>query len=303
MNTLEIPELQRKIEYPSCWEECSPSQVLFIFCQTIDLLAGRMTMDSYLLRIFFHLTQIRIKHPDLTDRHLTAEQRIVKYDNMARACRTVDFMFPGGLETPVFEYASVANQLPHIKIGRDICHAPADALLDVTFGEYRMACDLYRQYLSGSVSDAAARLVSVLYRPVGPLGGRAFGRLPFDAAECDHRSHRATKLPEEVLFYVATWFGACDRYIKTEDLVIEGRRINLSCLFTKATGTDDGDGDVSNDGNLGLLGIQLALAESGTFGDMDGVDRANLYTVLIKLYQWKKENDKTKRLYDTNRRS
>ena len=108
---------------------------------------------------------------------------------------------------------------------------------------------------------------------------------------------------KKCLFYVATWFGACDRYIKTEDLVIEGRRINLSCLFTKATGTDDGDEDVSNDGNLGLLGIQLALAESGTFGDMDGVDRANLYTVLIKLYQWKKENDKTKRLYDTNRRS
>jgi hypothetical protein len=256
------------------------------------LLAGKITLIDYQLLVFYKLTNIRLLHPVIADRNLTYEQRLSKYDNIFRACQTINFMFPGGIQKPVFEYTCTINQLPIIRIKHEYWHSPSNALLDISFGEYRMAYDLYRQYLLDSSQEACRRLLAVLYRPILKNTGR---RKSFDPDECLHRSKQTMRLPSEILFYVVTWFGACDRYLKTENIFVEGHEINLSCLFTNS----DDDKKIGED-NLGLLGIELALAESGTFGDLDGVDRANLYTVLLKLYQWKKENDKTKAVYDKN---
>ena len=40
MNVIEIPETGKRIEYPSTWEECTPSQVQYIFREADRLLTG-----------------------------------------------------------------------------------------------------------------------------------------------------------------------------------------------------------------------------------------------------------------------
>lgn len=291
MNRLEIPDVQATVEYPSSWEECSGKQVLFIFRHALLLLAGKISVLDFLLHVFFELAGIRVVHPELSDRRLTYEQRERKYENICRACETINFMFEHQDGKTTFRYDQVENQVPDLRIGLSTWHSPEDGLLDLTFGEYRQVVDLMRSYRTGNADKDLDKIIAILYRPAGKDGQR---RKAFDRHECESRASRASKISPEMRFYVVSWFSSCDNYLKTGDLMIEGRYYNLSCLFTRQPDTEEDEDLVDHDGNLGLLGIQMAIAESGTFGDMESVDRANLYSVLLKLYQWKKENDKLK---------
>lgn len=286
MNTLEIPSLGKQIHYPSCWEECTTDQVLYIFRLAPSLLAGKMSRLDFLLAVFLKLSGIPVLHPDLADRMLSAEQRIQKYENIYQACQTIDFMFEKQDDRFLFNYTCLSPQLPLLRSGIRKLYPPATALFNLSFGEYRVAADMFAAYKNND-SSAGDKLCAVLYRPVH---GKYKERLAFDVNECMYRAGKLRLLPE-VKMYVAAWFDCCDKYIKTGDIQLEGRIYNLSCLFSAAVAEDATD-DTDKEGNLGLMGIKLALAESGTFGSMEDVDKANLYDVLLKLYQWYRDNEK-----------
>lgn len=290
MNTLEIPELKKKITYPSSWEECDSDQVLYIFRQAVMLLAGKISLIDFKLSVFLNLSKIQISHPDIADRVLSAEQRVTKYDNIYRACQTVDFMFSQEGEDPIFDYFCLSCQIPFLKVGWQKWFPPAAAFTDMCFGEYRMAADMFQAYKNNKTL-AGECLLSVLFRP---RGGKYYERIPFDANECYRRARRLKRIPDELKLYVSAWFACCDRYLKSGDIELEGRIYNLSCLFSSVSEEYDPT-ESERSGNLGLTGIQLALAESGTFGNVNEVDKANLYMVLFKLYQWYTENKKTKK--------
>ena len=58
MNVIEILETSKRIEYPSTWEECSPSQVQYIFREADRLLTGDIDSLEFRIRIFYHLAGI-----------------------------------------------------------------------------------------------------------------------------------------------------------------------------------------------------------------------------------------------------
>lgn len=292
MNSIEIPDINEKIVYPSSWDECSTKEVLFIFKQALKMLSGDISKLDFQLYVFYELSGMRLHHPRYADRYLTEEQRIQKYENIWRCCQTIDFMFSKESQN-VFEYTNLQNQVPFIRVGLKKWFSPAPALVDLTFGEYRMISDLYRIYASTHDLEAVKQMIAVLYRP---KSGRYGQRSVFIQEECVKRSKRLKNVPVEVIFYITSWFSCCDNYLKTSDIQIEGRFVNLSCLFKKSDESEKEENE-TGDGNLGMLGIQLALAEAGPFGDIEGVDKTNLYTVLLKLYQWKKDNDEIKKRY------
>ena len=286
MTTVEIPAIGKAFSYPSTWEECDAAQIQGIFDLALPLLAGDISKLDFQLSVFHLLTGLPMMHPDRFDKHLTRDQRDDLYSNRYQLCQTLDFMFENRGDQLVFVYRNVSNQIPVIRMGLKSCHAPADALTDMTFGEYRMAQEYLRLYRSGD-EGAVDVLISILYRPI-----KDGVRIPFCPTDCRNRARHAKRLPQSVKFYALSWFAYCDNYIKTGTIAVEGIEMSLSSLFTP-----DDSGDRTG-ANLGFLGIQLAIADAGTFGDTEGVDRANLYMVLLKLYQWKQENDRIKREYD-----
>jgi len=286
MNKLEIPSTGSVLMWPSSWEECTQRQIRHIFRLTPHLLSGKIDLTTYKLALFYALTGLRMANPELGDRHLTTEQRMEKYDNIRRACETIGFMFDHTEDgKTVFSYNEVNCQIPYLTVRGRKWMAPAPALTGMTFGEYRMAMDQMMKYRSG-IKEAGNTMMAILYRPVRMRSGM---RIPFDADECSRRG-RKLAIANDVVFYAATWLASCDRFLKTQNFEVEGHTVNLSCLFRVEDNESEGETE-----SLGLIGVQLALAESGTFGDMEGVDRANLYTVLLKLYQWKKEHDKIRK--------
>lgn len=56
-------------------------------------------------------------------------------------------------------------------------------------------------------------------------------------------------------------------------------------------------------GELGLTGILMGVADNGTFGPVAEVERTNLYTVLLKLYQWHLEHKRLEKIYNKHGKS
>lgn len=290
MNVIEIPGTGKRTEYPSSWEECSPRQLRYIFREAMHLTAGDMELQDFKVRIFYFLAGIRRteKH-NRREKLLTQEERTRKYSNISLAAETVNFMFSEREGRLVFDYYCLGNRFPSVRIGRKKFYGPADALLNISFGEYRVAWDYFRKFIDEQEETALNNLCAVLYRPArsGKIDNDI--RQDFNPNNCIRRAKVFEKVPAEIKHIIFSWFASCDSYLKTGDLKIEGRLVNLRCLFKQE--------EEEKDAGLGLTGILMAVADTGTFGTMQEVDRTNLYTVMLRLYLWHQENEHLKKIY------
>ena len=295
MNTLEIPSLGKRIEYPSTWEECSVEQLKYIFAQAHRLMAGEMELLEFQIRIFYHLTGIErnYKH-ERKERLMSEDARFTKYDNIFRAARSIDFIFIEKEGQLVFEFDCIENLLPSIEVDAKVFYGPIQALFNITFAEYRVAYDFYCRYIDEADDIHLNNLCAVLYRPAGTEEYTDDIREPFNPHLCVRRSDLFKKVPLEIRSIILAWFSACDNYFKTGQLSIDGREISFAPLF-KSSGNQSDDTPHEDSGELGLTGVLLTIADSGTFGPVVEVEKTNLYTVLLKLYQWHLEHKRNEK--------
>lgn len=295
MNVIEIPESGKRVEYPSCWEELNRKQLLFIVRLGLRLMAGEVSVLEFKVRVFYFLTGIKRKQRhNREERYLTREEMERKYGNIVLAAETVSFVFKGEEEEMVFDFDCVKNLLPSLRIGWRVYHGPADALLNMTFGEYMVASDFYRRYMMDKDERDLNALCAVLYRSKRSREVRDDIREDFNVHECTRRAGRFSGLSFEERFVILSWFSACDNYFKSGNIEVDGREISLAVLFRQEDKTREDD---SGDPGLGLTGILLGVAENGAFGSIEDVKRANLYSVMLRLYLWHLENERLKKIY------
>lgn len=303
MNVIEIPEAGKKVEYPSAWEECNSGQLQYIFLQAGKLLSGEIDLPEFRIRVFYHLAGIRRKQKhERKELLMSRQQCLIKYDNITRAAATVDFVFQEQEGQLVFEFDCVKNLLPKIKIKRKTLYGPADALFNISFGEYRVAYDFYCRFVRDRQESDLNNLCAILYRPAKTGKWDDDIRVAFNPHECIRRANLFRKVPYELRMLIFSWFAACDNYFKSGQIEIDGRLISLSPLFRKTdedtVGVPDADA-----GELGLTGILMSVADNGTFGPVAEVERTNLYTVLLKLYQWHLEHKRLEKIYNKHGKS
>lgn len=303
MNVLEIPEAGKKVVYPSSWEECNPEQLQYIFLQAGKLLNGEIELSEFRIRVFYHLAGIRRKQVhERREKLLIRQQRLVKYDNITRAARTVDFVFREQDGQLIFEFGCVRNLLPELRIKRRKFYGPADALFNISFGEYRVAYDYYGRFIRCRQESDLNNLCAVLYRPAQSGKWDDDIRTAFNPHECIRRAALFGNVSYELRILIFSWFAACDNYFKTEQIEIDGRLISLAPLFRKAEQETDVVPDADS-GELGLTGILMSVADNGTFGPLAEVEKTNLYTVLLKLYQWHLEHKRLEKIYNKHGKS
>lgn len=281
MNTIEIPEVGKKVEFPSSWDECNLVQIRFIFKQVLRLLGGDIGMAEFKIRVLYFLTGIkRKKRHEKKEKMMMEEQLVQKYLNVVIAADTIDFIFREQNGQQLFEYSRVGNVMPVIRKRLSRMFGPAEALFNMTFGEYMVAFDFFRRYVDHKDVNDLNKLCAVLYRP--KRSGKVDNdiRVEFNANECVRRAKWWRRIPLEDKYIIYSWFSSCDNFFKTGEIEVDGQRISFRGLFKQVGGNEFGERD------LGLTGILLSVAESGTFGTLEDVNRTNLYTVLLKLYHW-----------------
>lgn len=305
MHTIDIIEKDIHVEFPSCWEEMSDDQYDYVMQQLVKLEDKKISIDDFKLLVLYKFLNIERSPFDVyKEKRLTPEQLEDKHANIWQLMETLDFFFK--IETReekkcfVFNYESVRNFMPQIRVAGQIFYGPAHGLTDCSFAEYRFAFDCYCEYLINRNPDALNKLTAILWRPERENYQEIKKSVDFDGQRrekfnMNHVEYFGVPKINEAPFYqkyaVFLFFRNCETFLRTGKFNLKnGREMSFSILYEKGEGgTDNG---------LGLNSLLFTMADAGTFGNIKETDEANLYDVYFKLYdakikydEWKQKNN------------
>lgn len=289
MNTLEIPDRSIRIDVPAHYDEMTSDQVIYIMERLAEHRAGVISLAEFQVKVLYKLCGIRRTlrsviwsawHPE------TPEQRYQRAERTAILC---DQLLGGVLEKTDdgynIRFDSVHNFWPTVRIGRRRLVGPAEALLDISFAEFRDATDEMQLYLRTNDENHLDRMLACLYRPVGPrqLSGRRV--VPHDTENIDKYAALCHRFKPWQKQLVLLWFSACVRYMQTDRFIIGSNEICFAKLFKSETDTYE------SDPSLGWMTILYDLAEKRIFGDAEKTEKKNMIEILSLLYHFKRRND------------
>lgn len=308
MNTIEIPDKDLKVEFPSCWEELTNDQFAFVMQEWISLMDGKINEDEFKLLILYNLLGLtRSPFQNWKDKRLTKEQLENKFANIWQLTELLNWLIREetyqGETVSMLNYTGIINRIPRIDGEWSVLEGPSDCLLNVTFAEYRAAWKFFEAYTIDQKHADLDHLVAVLYRPVRAnydelklkpdFDGQ--NREPFNPYITDHYAELIKTLPFWMKYTIYVWFGNCDKFLKEEDLELDGKPLSFSPLFKKASPElVEGEIETLDENDLGLTGLLYMVAESKLFGTIAETDRTNYIDLLTALLYWKQQTDKIK---------
>lgn len=189
-------------------------------------------------------------------------------------------------------YRSTENLLPKVQHGTGKAHrewlGPLSHGADMTFGEFRMATAILRQYEQQPENPRHLMvLAGLLYRPAATDEQKAFSgdrqmlRQPYDWDDFMAKEERGKQMKPWQRWGIYAWLAYFCEYLTTETFIIDGVEVCFAPLFGKSASTGSA-GSSGSQGNS-LQQICLTLAETHVFGTARDVDRTPLLTVMQKL--------------------
>lgn len=298
MHVIEVQESDARTEIPSCFEEFTSAQILFIIEQFLILEAGVISISEFKVKVLYFLMGLKYTPKSFQkEKRMLPEELENKHCNIAQLTELLDFLFlkeqKQKKDIITFNFKSVKNLVPEIKLNDEILIGPADALTNISFAEYRYACDQYSDFSKTKNHDALNRLVACLYRKERADYETAKTSLDFDGKRrekfnkhlADEKAKQFDKLAYHIRYAIYLWFRNCTIFLHEGSVTISGNSIDLSKIYDTKGKKDE----------LGHAGTLFRIAEEGTFGPIDKVDDTGLYDILLKLYQIKADFEEYKR--------
>lgn len=291
MNTLEIPDRGLKISVPARYDEMTDTQVIYIMKRLAEHRAGIISLDEFRVKILYKLCGIQRTpwsviwsawHPE------SPAQRNQRAEQIAILC---DQLLGGILERKGADYQikfdSVRNFWPTVRIGLRRLVGPAEALLDLSFAEFRDATDEMQLYLKTKDEHHLDRMLACLYRPAGSLQPSGRRVKPYSTDTLSKYASLCHRFKPWQKQLVLLWFSACIRYMQTDRFIIGSQEISFAELFKSNTS--------DKKPSLGWMTILYDLAEKRIFGDAEKTEKQGMVEILTLLYHYKRRNDATAR--------
>ena len=174
-------------------------------------------------------------------------------------------------------------------------YGPGDFLGEMCFGEYKDLLFCADKYMRTKDVAWLTRMMAIAYRrrrlflPIlkrlPHFNGRT--RLKYRAGAVDFSLKRFEKVPIGVKYMFFQYVMGCIYNLKnSESVEVDGHVCNFGLIFGKGRKSEDGSPESDNeDDGVGLTGVMMVLAESGVFGTIRETAEADVWDVLIRLYQ------------------
>lgn len=284
MHTIEIPESNKTITLPSSWSECSREQLEFLLPLAYKTAIGQVELTDFYLQSFAFVTgfkpsvktEFAKRFNPVFLKEINANLIVLAEKLCAWPFKAIDTEVGSRLELAIETHVNLFPSIGNL-IG------PADLIADLSFSEFRAAIREMDAYIHNSkdpelLNDAAEaldRFVAILYTPADPVTGK---RSKADQ-ELKHLVE-VLKIEPWRKNAILLWFSFCIKYIQTEEIIIDGKMINLSAIFPRAAA-----GEKVADKGLGWAGLLFDLSKEGPFGKAQETDAAGLFDVLLYLYK------------------
>lgn len=297
MNTLQI--IQRGIykEYASSWSEIGAKDAPYIGNCLYMLENKELDVDMFRKLVVDRL----INRQNTKEMPMEGLNAWDMWANEGRLADTVDFFFrkdkkEDGTETYEIIPNFTKNLLPMVKIGMTKQYGPGDFLGEMSFVEYKDLLFCAGKYMQTKDTSWLDRMMAISYRRHRPFlwllkrlpsfNGRT--RNKYKPGATDYRISKFAKLDIGAKYIYFQYLMGCIYTLKNDGdgsgIEIDGVPCFFSLVFNKAPkGTIDEFGQ--DDKGVGLTGVLMALAESGVFGKIDETANADVWDVLVRLYQ------------------
>lgn len=244
----------RTIEIPGHIDELTPKQYEY-YCFIASALAERIiSMDYFRIRWFSFL--IGLGKADYT---ILRPEHIAELEGQISAIE--GFIIEQEGQPARLDFETVRNLLPEYRGYK----GPGDMLEGLTFGEF-VECFTVAECLDPEDPVSMAE------------GYRQIARVLYHIPEGE-------EVPELLMFHAPRLFATVWRQIQTEPIEINGKKLDLRIIFKPS----DTKGGRRKDDNTGWTGITFEVASAGLFGNVNEVEKADMWAVLIYLYKCKFE--------------
>ena len=298
MNTLQI--IQRGIykEYASTWEEIEPKDAPYIGRWLYFLENRQIDIDVFRKLVVDRL----IGRINTRDMPLAGIKAWDMWANEGRLAETVDFFFKraktaDGTETYEIIPSFTKNLLPFIRVKWfKKLYGPGDFMGEMSFVEYKDLLFCAGKYMQTKDIAWLDRMMAISYRPKRPFlwllkqlpsfDGRT--RIKYRPGATDFRTNlfRKTEIGAKYIFF--QYLMGCIYTLKNDGdgrgIEIDGVPCFFSLVFNRQKGNTESEfGD--DEAGVGMTGVLMALAESGVFGNIGETANADVWDVLVRLYQ------------------
>jgi len=266
MHKLEIKERNIEVYAPENWEEMTQAQFLKVLELILALEEKLINLTDFKLQVA--LVLFGIYKTKKLKASFSEKEEI--YANLFILSELFDYILETkkgkkGKPTVQLNFTSYNQFLPTINkfVG------PKNGLTNLSWNQFTKAVTFYQKYIKTKDEKHLTALIAALYLPEDST---------FEETDINDRIADFESLPPNVKFAVFLFFRNNLMFIQNANININGEEINLGILFQKDKKKAKSDG-------LGLVGLQMAVAESGIFGAMEEVGKQNIYDIYAYLYK------------------
>lgn len=298
MTTIEIPQSGKLCTIPSSWEELSPEQVRYILRLYDQSTRLGQSLLEFNVRVLYYLIGARYDWRSILWERLVSTSFVESRNaNVYMLCdKCLEWLFKESEDGKVIlAYTSIANVLPTVKIGlfRRRLYGPADALQDLTFGEFRYAATALNTFFQSHKAEDLDECIAHLYRVRAKLPNRA-GRYVanIDNGNIDVAIRRVARMKTWQKTLIMLWFSSCINFLQTGTVFLDGEQIDMSKLFS---------GGKSDNSVLSCTWQDLAIeiAKEQTIGNIERVNEEPLYSIISIMWHNHKENKRYEKIGKT----
>lgn len=285
MNTLDIPHMGEQIEYASCMDELTPGQFAEYCRLFVELKSTKISIADFYVQMAVKLLDIHIPSGY---HYYNPQKKEAIADNLRQVTETLEWLLVHTTE------GDTVRVEPNLQFARNLVpvinssHGPADALQNITLGEFRDALGHAQNYAQTLDENYLNLMCSTLYRPMAftwywrslRQGWNGDRRYPYNAARSEAEAYRFSRYPFHLRYGAYLCFNAGLNFLRTGTVTIEGNEISFGVLWEGTSNSNQ-----ASPPGIGMAGVLFSLAETGVFGTLQQVERVNLYEGLARLYQ------------------
>jgi hypothetical protein len=282
MHIIEIPETKLKRYIPSDLSECDAQQYMDM-CELIFHYQNEaITYDE--LRTHAAYKLMNMEPSKATD------QDEEKFSNIYLISELIDDFFEiddKGLKTIKQYY--IHNPVPSFKPLWKTYYGPSDSFMNMTFGEYTDALRLFHDFHATGDMEILKIITALFYRPKKSFlfikkrleNYNGDVREPYNSHNLEARAKVLQHAPIGFVYGFYLLFASFQKYLIDAKIMWSGKEIDFSILFESATGEDE---KLSETPGIGMDSIAFSIAESGAFGTIEEVRKADFWQIMVRMY-------------------
>ena len=288
MHTIEIPESNLKRYIPSDLSECDAQQYMDM-CELIFHYQNQsITYDELRTHAVYKLMKMNPKPARELTEYEQKQQRI-KFSNVYLISELIDDFFEEdekGQKTIKQYY--IHNPVPKFKPLWKTLYGPSDSFMNMTFGEYTDALRLFHDFHATGDMEILKLITALFYRPMKSFhfikkrlaNYNGDIREPYNSHNLEARAKTLQHAPIGFVYGFYLLFASFQKYIIDAKIMWSGKEIDFAILF-ESSGIDS---DNSSTPGIGMDSIAFSIAESGAFGTIEEVRKADFWQIMVRMY-------------------